>query len=360
MGYPARMLGILGAGLLVYEQLEWWKDKATKDAYDQNAQPMVNPGWEILECNPLLGTEPVGSVLRYFPVGTTLRCSTGHAVTSEEIWNDMVSVPARGPWPNPTGRNMGVRWYRFIEKQSNGFVKNIEQGGMKYSRADDPAQQYAQNPFTYPDPGLAPVVPKPLERPSATPGWSLPAPYPMIRPQPNPRARANPQKLQDIVVEVNPNAPPYVAVRPNPQTNRPRPNSPTRKRERKFRGRTKTERNIARGIFAAWELVDKVPDFVDILVDAMGGPGSGFKRQVKYLADPENWHKFDPVQFAKNVVEYLSEEIWYGRIEGGMNDSVNRRLRSPINLRDNWGGNMPDRSDPVSSFWKYAEQTYGW
>lgn len=341
-------MGIVAAGFILYRTYEIW-------LAGNRAKPGVDlgPGWTYENYNrPTFGT----GEYKYYPVQNSrylydiLNQPTGRFAS----W----TPPPTYAWLNtinpahPANR----RWFNIIEYFRYVSV-NTEQV-IQHGTMRGPLTNSYPPPAVYPPPfvpaPLPPRVPAPFEVPSPYPGFSVPAPMPITRPRwtgvPRP---VLPRPIVEVAVDVTVD-PPGVRVVPNP---RPvRPIGRKAKKESKYRGLP----GVASMIFAAYGTIDDAVDLLQVLVDSMDGPKGTPQENARYLSDFDNWTKFDPLKFFWGFSEWLAEEIYYGRVEGAMQDRVNKLLDSPILMRDVFGGQTPDREAPVAAFFDLLKSIVGY
>lgn len=266
-----------------------------------------------------------------------------------------IYVPNYGSVHPSTLTRKGWQQYKELGHYPNGSWVTPD-GGWEYdTRRDLPGfpGRYAP-PFTIVPQTPPARVPQPFVTPRNTP-----APYPIRDPRPRGRPFPRPlnRPLREVAVSIRPTSPTPIIVTPNPRAVAPGMRGTRRTNDRRGTRERKYKSRAAKVIFFAWKIAQDVSDLRDILYEAMGGKkGATNKEKLEYLTTPGAWGKLDLEILVKKTIEYMAEEAFYA-FTGSLQDAVNARLGSPLNMREahhHW-----DDADPVGSFFKWLEQ-YGW
>lgn len=340
----ARRLPILQLGLVGLAAYKMWLDyNRPKRTYI----PGFAPGVTFQEYTIVPPYIPTGRFALY-----TSAQSSGYQTQTKVKWN-----AAEGMFPRPWNRasstvtTVYTDLNEYVRDNGPNHVYAVGLGRLRWSITQHPDPNF--EPIIFRGEPLPPRVPAPLEIPSPYPGFSVPAPFPIIRPVrvhvPRP---LQPRPIVEVAVDITVN-PPGIVVVPNPRPVKPLKGG---KRERKMRA----GRGVASMIFAAYSIIDDLVDVLQIFVDSMGGPKGSPQENAIFLSDWRNWLNFDPAKYAWGIAEFLAEEFYYGRIEGAMQDRINKLLDSPVLMRDVFGGQTPDREAPVAAFFDFLKQLTGY
>jgi len=191
--------------------------------------------------------------------------------------------------------------------------------------------------------------------PPPAPFFPPPQPGPQNSPGRNPRVRRGrvrrPRHVPEIVIEITDK--PSVAVRPNPQ---PRPPRGVKETKLSSKGQ------LASLVFWLWEVVDDVPDWIDIITESAGGDkNASIYDKIREMTDPKFWTEMDAALLARLGAEWWVEER-VGAYIGDIEAKLASKFGQPINVGwsvnsgGNWGIDDAHGGSVVSEVFSWLDQ----